>query len=139
VLGDPEAEKATRAWAVELARAVLAQGLDADGGIAYEGRGGAVINHDHDWWCQAEAVVGFWHTFSLTGERTFADAAAASWRFIDRYFVDRVHGEWFWRVKDDGTVDLAEPKVSEWKCPYHTIRMCLEMKRRLADAGGAAP
>jgi len=84
-------------------------------------------------------VVGFWHAFSLTGERTFADAAAASWRFIDRYFVDRVHGEWFWRVKDDGTVDLAEPKVSEWKCPYHTIRMCLEMKRRLADAGGAAP
>lgn len=139
VLGDPEAETATRAWAVELARAVLAQGLDADGGIAYEGRGGAVINHDHDWWCQAEAVVGFWHTFSLTGERTFADAAAASWRFIDRYFVDRVHGEWFWRVRDDGTVDLAEPKVSEWKCPYHTIRMCLEMKRRLADAGGAAP
>jgi mannobiose 2-epimerase len=139
VLGDPEAETATRAWAVELARAVLTQGLDADGGIAYEGRGGAVINHDHDWWCQAEAVVGFWHVFSLTGERTFADAAAASWRFIDRYFVDRVHGEWFWRVKDDGTVDLAEPKVSEWKCPYHTIRMCLEMRRRLADAGGAAP
>jgi mannobiose 2-epimerase len=139
VLGDPEAEAATGAWAVELARAVLAQGLDADGGLAYEGRGGAVINHDHDWWCQAEAVVGFWHAFSLTGERTFAEAAAASWRFIDRYFVDRIHGEWFWRVRDDGTVDLAEPKVSEWKCPYHSIRMCLEMTRRLADAGGAAP
>jgi len=139
VLGDPESQTATTTWAVELARAVLAQGLDADGGIAYEGRGGAIMNHDHDWWCQAEAVVGFWHVFSLTGERTFADAAAAAWRFIDRYFVDRVHGEWFWRVKDDGTVDLAEPKVSEWKCPYHTIRMCLEMRRRLADAGGAAP
>jgi cellobiose epimerase len=139
VLGDPEAEAATRVWAVELARTVLAEGLDADGGLAYEGRGGAVTNHDHDWWCQAEAVVGFWNAFSLTGEPTFADAAGAAWRFIDRYLVDRVHGEWFWRVRDDGTVDPAEPKVSEWKGPYHTVRMCLEMRRRLADAGGAAP
>jgi len=138
-LADNELQATAQAWAADLARTVLAQGLDADGGLAYEGRGGAVTNHDHDWWCQAEAVIGFWHAFQLTGERTFADASAASWRFIDRYLVDRVHGEWFWRVRDDGTVDPAEPKVSEWKCPYHSIRMCLEMMRRLADAGGAAP
>lgn len=138
-LGDPEAEAAAQVWAVDLARTLLAQGLDADGGLAYEGRGGAVTNHDHDWWCQAEAVIGFWHAFQLTGEPTFADASAAAWSFIDRYLVDRVHGEWHWRVRDDGSVDLAEPKVSEWKCPYHSIRMCLEMRRRLDDAGGAAP
>jgi mannobiose 2-epimerase len=137
-LADHDVQATAQAWAADLARTVLAQGLDADGGLAYEGRGGAVINHDHDWWCQAEAVIGFWHAFQLTGERTFADASAASWRFIDRYLVDRVHGEWHWRVRDDGTVDPAEPKVSEWKCPYHSIRMCLEMRRRLADAGEAA-
>jgi len=137
-LGDSAAEAMTRGWAVELARTALAQGVDADGGLAYEGRAGAVINGDRDWWCQAEAVIGFWHAFLLTGEPAFADAAAASWRFIDRYLVDRVHGDWHWRVKADGAVDLAEPKVSEWKCPYHNVRMCLEMMRRLADAGGAA-
>jgi len=40
----------------------------------------------------------------------------------------------FWRVRADGTVDEGEPKVSEWKGPYHSVRMCLEMMRRL-DGG----
>jgi len=137
VLGDPRVREKAEGWAIDLARTVLAEGFDDDGGLAYEGRGGAVINSDHDWWCQAEAVVGFWHAFSLTGEPVFAEASARSWSFIDRHLVDRVHGEWFWRVKGDGSVDPAEPKVSEWKCPYHTVRMCLEMRRRLADAGEA--
>jgi mannobiose 2-epimerase len=48
--------------------------------------------------------------------------------------VDRAGGEWFWRVRTDGTVDRGEPKVSEWKGPYHTVRMCLEMMRRLDDS-----
>ena len=120
--------------AIELARSTLAEGLDADGGLAYEGRDGRVINADRDWWCQAEAVVGFWHAFGLTGDPAFADAAAAVWRFIDEHMVDRAGGEWFWRVLANGTVDTTEPKVSEWKGPYHTVRMCLEMMRRLDDS-----
>jgi len=139
VLGDPPALEKATGWAIDLARTALAQGLGPDGGLAYEGRAGEVTNRDHDWWCQAEAVIGFWHAFSLTGEPAFAEASARSWSFIDRFLVDRVHGDWHWRVKADGEVDRAEPKVSEWKCPYHSVRMCLEMMRRLADAGGAAP
>ena len=65
----------------------------------------------------------------------FAEAAAGVWRFIDTHQVDRNNGEWFWRVRADGTVDETEPKVSEWKGPYHTVRMCLEMMRRLDDNG----
>jgi len=38
----------------------------------------------------------------------------------------------------DGSVDAAEPKVSAWKGPYHSVRMCLEMMRRLGDGIGAA-
>jgi mannobiose 2-epimerase len=126
-------------WAIELARSTLAEGLDVDGGLAYEGRSGSVINGDRDWWCQAEAVVGFWHAHTLTGEEPFADAAQAVWRFIDRHVVDRAHGEWFWRVRADGTVDEGEPKVSEWKGPYHSVRMCLEMLRRLDETDGVRP
>jgi mannobiose 2-epimerase len=131
VLGDEDLAATVRLWAIELARSTLAQAVDADGGLAYEGRSGEVTNSDRDWWCQAEAVVGFWHAYALTGETAFADAAAACWQFIDRHLVDRVHGEWFWRVRADGTIDEAQPKVSEWKGPYHTVRMCLEMMRRL--------
>lgn len=139
VLGDAHILSRVESWSVDLARSVLATGIDADGGIAYEGRGGEVINGDHDWWCQAEAVVGFHHVFGLTGEEAFAKTSAASWRFIRRRIVDRVHGEWFWRIKADGEVDTAEPKVSVWKGPYHNVRMCLEMMRRLGDAGGVTP
>ena len=126
-----ELRESVSLWAVELARSTLAEGLDADGGLAYEGRSGSVINGDRDWWCQAEAVVGFWHAFELTREPAFADAAVGVWEFIKRAMVDQVHGEWFWRVHSDGTVDATEPKVSEWKGPYHSVRMCLEMMRRL--------
>ncbi len=140
VLGDKELEATVRLWAIELARTTLVQAIDADGGLAFEGRGGEVVNADRDWWCQAEAVVGFWHVFELTGEPAFADAAVRIWRFIDRHLVDRNRGEWFWRVRADGTVDENEPKVSEWKGPYHTVRMCLEMARRLGDnANGEMP
>jgi mannobiose 2-epimerase len=132
-LANEELEARVRLWSIELARSVLAQALDADGGLAYEGLNGEVINPDRDWWCQAEAVVGFWHAYSLTGEPAFADAATKVWHFIGRSMVDRTHGEWFWRVRADGSVDETEPKVSEWKGPYHTVRMCLEMARRLSE------
>jgi mannobiose 2-epimerase len=45
--------------------------------------------------------------------------------------VDRGGGDWFWRIRADGTVDHGEPKVSEWKGPYHNTRMCLEILRRI--------
>ena len=112
--------------------------MDADGGIAYEGRGGEVINPHRDWWCQAEGVVGFRHVFELTGEPVFAEVSERVWRFIENHVVDRTHGEWFWRVLADGSVDPAEPKVSAWKGPYHNVRMCLEMRRRLGSAGGVS-
>lgn len=131
-LGEPRWRERAEAWARALAWTTLAEGLSADGGLAYEGRDGAVLNGDRHWWCQAEAVVGFWHAFQLTGEARFADASERVWAFIVRHLVDHVHGEWFWRLGTDGAVDRTEPKVSEWKGPYHGVRMGLEMLRRLS-------
>ncbi len=127
--------KRVREWAIELARAVLSEAVGDDGGLAYEGRGGAVIDPRRDWWCQAEAVVGFWNAFQLTGDAAFAEAAGRVWSFIERRVVDRFGGDWFWRIRADGTVDDREPKVSEWKGPYHNTRMCLEMMRRIGAEG----
>ena len=139
VLGDERLEREVRRWTTAVARAVLAEGVDGDGALAYEGRNGTVIDGKRDWWCQAEAMVGLWYAFETTGEGAFAAAAAGVWRFIERAQSDRVGGEWFWRVGADGTVDARLPKVSEWKCPYHTVRACLEMMRRLDRAAGATP
>jgi mannobiose 2-epimerase len=134
-LGGEELREAIKLWAIELARSTLAEGLDADGGLAYEGLDGKVVNPDRDWWCQAEAVVGFWNAYELTGEQEFADAAEGVWQFIDGHMVDRSNGEWFWRIRADGSIDETEPKVSEWKGPYHSVRMCLEMMHRLGGGG----
>ena len=136
VLGDMEVSRTVQGWAVEIAQAALAEAIDDDGGLAYEGRDGAVIDANREWWCQAEAVVGFWTVYELTGDASFARAAEGVWDFILRRVIDRTGGEWFWRVFPDGSVDRQEPKVSEWKGPYHNVRMCLEMMRRLTAVGG---
>jgi mannobiose 2-epimerase len=133
-LGDAARQAAVRGWAVRLAHATLVEAVDADGALAYEGRDGAVIDGRRDWWCQAEAVVGFWHAFGTTGDERYATAAMREWAFIASRMIDRVGGEWFWRVGADGLVDDTLPKVSEWKCPYHTVRMALEMMQRLGVA-----
>jgi mannobiose 2-epimerase len=75
-------------------------------------------------------VVGFLNAFQLNGAPGFLDAANRAWDYIERYFVDRVHGDWFWRVHPDGQPDPQQPKVSEWKGPYHSARACLQVMQR---------
>lgn len=133
VLGDAKRQAEVEGWAIELARSVLSEALDQEGGLAYEGREGRVTNPSREWWPQAEAVVGFWQVHDLTGEVVFADAAKRIWGFICEQIVDRENGEWFWRITPEGSVDESEPKVSEWKGPYHNTRMCLEMVQRIGD------
>ncbi len=134
VLGDRNLLKEVWSLAVKMARAVLEEGLDGDGGLLYEGRDGRIINPNKEWWPQAEAVVGFWNTWRLTGDTAFRDAAVRCWRFIKDKVVDHERGEWFWCVRPDGTPDSAQPKVSAWKGPYHNGRCCLEIIRRIQNS-----
>lgn len=131
-LGSPRLSTDVQALAVKMARAVLDEGLDKDGGLLYEGRGGRIINPNREWWPQAEAVVGFFNAWQLTGEAAFREAAVRCWRFIQDRVVDHERGEWFWCIRPDGTPDPDQPKVSAWKGPYHNGRCCLEMIRRLS-------
>jgi mannose/cellobiose epimerase-like protein (N-acyl-D-glucosamine 2-epimerase family) len=116
--------------AVGIARAVRAEGLDKDGGLFYEGRDGRIINPNKEWWPQAEAVVGFYNAWQLTGDEAFREAAIRCWQFIEDKVVDHECGEWFWCLRPDGTPDPSQPKVSPWKGPYHNGRCCLEIIRR---------
>ncbi|MCX5643085.1 MAG: AGE family epimerase/isomerase [Phycisphaerae bacterium] len=131
VLGDHCLLEEVQSVAVKMARAVLAEGLDKDGGLFYEGRDGQIVNPNKEWWPQAEAVVGFYNAWQLTRDRAFQVAAMRCWQFIQDRVVDRKHGEWFWCIRPDGTPDPAQPKVSPWKCPYHNGRCCLEIIHRV--------
>jgi mannobiose 2-epimerase len=134
VLGCSRLLEQARSLAAKMARAVLDEGLDKDGGLFYEGRGGRIINPNKEWWPQAEAVVGFYNAWQLTADAASREAAMRCWRFIQDRVVDHERGEWFWCIRPDGTPDPAQPKVSAWKGPYHNGRCCLEIIRRIQNS-----
>ena len=136
-LGDAALVDQVRTEALRLATVALDEGLAPAGGLYYEGKAGSVIDRGRECWPQAEAVVGFLNAFELCGDARYLAAAERIWNFIEDSLVDRVHGEWFWRINEDGQPDAKLPKVSEWKGPYHGTRACLETMRRLSRFSAA--
>ena len=135
--GDPRLLKKAREEAVRMAEAVYEQAIDPDGGLLYAAEHDKIIDGDKHWWPQSEAVVGFTNAYQLSGQERFHAAAERSWDFIEKYIVDREHGEWFWKVSRDG-VRSDNCKVDQWKCPYHNSRTCFEVMERLGTSRGAA-
>jgi mannobiose 2-epimerase len=131
VLEDAALLRRVREVVLRIAEIVLKEGIGADGGLCYEGKAGKVIDRRKECWPQAEAVVGFLNAFQLSHDAKYLEAARRVWDYIEQHLVDRVHGEWFWRINADGHPDPDLPKVSEWKGPYHGSRACLEALRRL--------
>jgi cellobiose epimerase len=130
-LGDAKLLARVRAVALPMADVVLREGIAYDGALCYEGKSGEIIDPGRECWPQAEALVGFLNAFELSGDEKFFAAARRVWDYIENNLVDRVHGEWFWRINPDGQPDSQLPKVSEWKGPYHATRACLETMKRL--------
>ncbi len=133
VLGKEYLKKEFADIALKMAEVVLKEGIDKDGGLVYEGRGGKIINSDKEWWPQAEAVVGFLNAYQLSNNDKFLTAALNCWEFIDKHIVDHKNGEWFMKTNRQGIPNLTDPKAGEWKCSYHNTRMCLETINRLKD------
>lgn len=132
VLDDKPLIASVKQTALRLAQTALAEGIDTEyGGLFYEGRAGSVIDRGKEWWPLAEAVVGFLNAYRLSGDEAFFKAAQNCWTFIEYYIVDKIYGEWYWRVSEDGRPGDGQPKVSEWKGPYHNTRACLETIHRL--------
>jgi mannobiose 2-epimerase len=106
-------------------------GLDTDGGLWYEYdlAKDDLIKEKHSW-PQAEAMVGFFNAWQITGVDSFLNRSLGSWNFIRKHILDKKNGEWVWGIKEDGTV-MNEDKVGIWKCPYHNSRACIEMIRRI--------
>jgi mannobiose 2-epimerase len=131
--GDPALLKQVRELAVDMAAAVYRNGLDDDGGLFYEAGPQGHVDTTKAWWPQAEAVVGFYNAFQLSGQGHFAQAAYRCWEYIQAKVVDREHGDWFKELYRDGTPNDASYKAGPWHCPYHHSRACFEMLTRLGS------
>lgn len=131
VLNAPDLLTRVQQAAVRMADAVLKKGVDTDGGLLNEAGPEGVTDSNKDWWPQAEAMVGFYNAYLLSGEQRFYEAAHRSWTFIKSHLIDRKNGEWYWAVTRDGRPVLSEDKAGPWKAPYHNTRACLEMASRL--------
>ncbi len=117
--------------AVKMAEATLNEGIDKDNGLMYEGDPHGIIDSDRHWWPQAEAVIGFYNAYQISGDDKFLNAAMNSWDFIDKYIIDKQYGEWFWLSDKNGNPKTSEQKVGPWKCPYHNSRTCFEIIERV--------
>jgi mannobiose 2-epimerase len=129
--GDPALSAQVRESAVRIASAVYRDGLDDDGSLFYESSPAGLVDAGKAWWAQAEAVVGFYNAYQLTGQIHFAQAAYRCWTYIQANVVDRTHGDWFKQLHRDGTPDHTSYKAGPWDCPYHHSRACFEMLARL--------
>ncbi len=83
------------------------------------------------WWPQAEAMVGFFTAWQLSGEDRFLQQTAGVWTFIKRYIRDQQNGEWYWGVTDRLHKMEGQDKAGFWKCPYHNARACMEVGHRI--------
>ncbi len=120
------------AWLLREAQAVLEENEKVNKlsrRLAVAARDG--ILQETQWWCYAEAVVGYIDQWQDIPDPHYLNLANAAWDFIVDHLVDHEHGEWYWSVLPDGTPDRSNDKAGLWKCPYHNSRMCIELIERL--------
>jgi mannobiose 2-epimerase len=133
ILGKRDLIEKTGMLAVQMARRNFT-GLDSDHGLFYElfpaeNR----LDTDKHWWPQAEALVGYFNAYQLSGDEEFAQRSMSSWAFIKEKIIDHQYGEWYWSVNREGVPQTEKEKTGFWKCPYHNSRACMEMIRRIDE------
>ncbi len=132
VIGEASLVKAARDNALNMTNAAM-EGMDVDGGLwyEYEPMEKYLIREKHSW-PQAEAMVGLFNAWQLSGEEKYLLQSYNSWKFVHQYIKDHTKGEWFWGVLADHSPMLSHDKAGIWKCPYHNSRACLEIIHRIS-------
>lgn len=130
VIKHPSLIQQFKELAVPVTNAAI-EGLDNDGGLwyEYEPSNNHLVEEKH-WWPQAEAMVGFYNAYQLTGEQHYLRQSLQSWEFIKNHIKDETNGEWFWGVNNDYSA-MEKEKAGFWKCPYHSSRALLEVMKRI--------
>jgi len=134
-VGDEKLIGEVKQTSLAIAKGVFDAATDPSGGLFGGCDGAGNINAKKEWWPQAEAVIGFYHAYELSGEQKYLDAANGIWDYIQNHFIDSINGEWHNELGSGNTPDTNMPKAGFWKCPYHNARMCFELIRRMTDGG----
>jgi mannobiose 2-epimerase len=135
-LGNKDLILSTETRAISIADTFVTIALDEDFGV-YNNIDvqNMKIDTDKHWWPQAEAIVGLLYVWKITGINKYFTIALKIWNFIDLAIIDKINGEWVFRVNKDGVPYEDENKVGPWKCPYHNSRACMEILRLLKQPG----
>lgn len=73
------------------------------------------------WWPQAEVTLGLVNAYAITGQNRYKKLALEQVSFIQSYFYCP-QGDWYEAIANDRIPIKGVPKVSFWKCLYHTGR-----------------
>ncbi len=129
VLGDAALKEEVSNICLKMAEAVYQEALEEDGSIIYEAEPDGRLLDFREWWAEAEAVVGFYNAYQLSGDKKYLQASMNAWQYIEDHLVDKAHGEWYRTVNRQGKPILGK-LVDFWKCPYHNGRACMEVWER---------
>ncbi len=137
LVGTPEQVEKMRQISIQVLGKVLERDFDSYGSLL---NGGDLVTgqteKSHVWWAQAEAVTAMLCGYELTENPAFLEACEKQARYIDQYFVNREHGDWYnnvivdeqgWRVVDGMH---GFDKLNGGKCPFHNSQMCFEVMDR---------
>lgn len=137
LLGDEALTEKMKAVVVDVLRHVLEHDFDPYGCLY---NGGDLLTGEkepvHVWWAQAEAVTAMLCGFELTGDERFLAACEKQAAAIEKYFVNREHGDWYNNIlvdEDGGHISdgmHGKDKLNSGKCPFHNSQMCFEVMER---------
>ncbi len=137
LVGDQELQDKMKYVCTQVLEQVLAADFDPWHSLY---NGGDLVTGDreksHVWWAQAEAVTAMLCGYQLTGKEAFLEACEKQADYIEKYFVNREHGDWYNNVVVDETgwhvVDGMHglDKLNGGKCPFHNSQMCFEVMAR---------
>jgi len=128
-----------------LVRKVLNLALDeVHGGLFFSYHEQNGLNRCKVWYVHAEAIVALLDAFESSRDLFFLTKACTVWEYIEKHLVDWDGGEWFASAKNPYTDMVSiqqqeardqrtgKEKASAYKCPYHTVRVCLEIEKRVS-------
>lgn len=93
----------------------------------------------HVWWAQSEGGNALLFAYWLTGDERFLNACEKQIDYIDKYFINRDHGDWYNNIVVDETgwheVDgmHGHDKLNAGKCPFHNSHLSFDIIRRVND------
>ena len=115
--------------ALDVTKTCLAEGMSEKGYMTYEKKGGKASKHC-SWWGQIETMIACINAWQISGDESYLHAGDTVWTFVKQNMIDTEYGEWYSDCFD-GKPGKDAPKVSMWRCPYHTVRLGVEMYNRL--------